>query len=525
MPSQVSHSIVRDIAACGAETLWRAGRINRAAVPGGGTQAHMSEAGLSRPGNDFALLAHAGAPPLAGPKPPVKPLSILTLLRVMKENPIATIPLAAYEQPIWESRSVLGHQFVVSDPAGVKRVLLDNVANYPKADLDAHILRTAFGDGLLTSEGEKWRAHRRIMSPAFDYRSIASYAPAVTSATEARLRAWDELGHAAVIDIAGEMVALTLEIISRTMFSADSEMLGALLDRTLRRGLDDLSFGFFDIAPIVGPILMRRKLSRIRGNFVAMDATMQQLIRGRGKSTGDAPKDLLDRLIAASDSETGVRLTNEEIRDEIIIIFLAGHETSALAATYAWYLLSQHPHAEAKLHAELDTVLGGRAPTHGDLEMLPYTRMVIEEAMRLYPPAPTLTGRKALLDDEICGRRIPKGAEVAIMPWVLHRHRTLWDEPDLFDPERFSPAKSALRPRFAYMPFGGGPRICIGAALATTEVSLLLAAMAQRYRLKLVPQQDIVLLHRVTLRPRDGIRMVLERREPAQAGMRTGSFS
>jgi len=242
-----------------------------------------------------------------------------------------------------------------------------------------------------------------------------------------------------------------------------------------------------------------------------VDAVMQKLIRGREKRA-DAPKDLLDRLIATTDSETGFRMTDEEVRDEVIIIFLAGHETSALAATYVWYLLSLHPQEEAKLHAELDAVLGGRLPTSDDLQKLTYTRMVIEEAMRLYPPAPALTGRVAREADEICGHRVGKRMEIAILPWVLHRHRTLWDDPDRFDPERFSPEKSTARPRFAYLPFGGGPRICIGAQLAMTEVMLLVATMAQRYRLTLVPGQDIVLLHRVTLRPRGGIRMQLERR-------------
>jgi cytochrome P450 len=276
--------------------------------------------------------------------------------------------------------------------------------------------------------------------------------------------------------------------------------------------LAELNFGLQHIAPLVGPILIKRKLARIRANFEALDGVMQNLIRSREKRADAALKDLLDRLIAATDGETGFRMTDKEVRDEVIIIFLAGHETSALAATYVWYLLSLHPDEETKLHAELDAVLGGRVPTYDDLEKLSYTRMVIDEAMRLYPPAPILTGRAARAADEICGRHIPKGTEIAILPWVVHRHRTLWDDPDRFDPERFSREGSANRPRFAYLPFGGGPRICIGAQLALTEVSLLVATMAQRYRLKLVPRQNIVLWHRVTLRPRGGIRVQLERR-------------
>jgi cytochrome P450 len=460
-----------------------------------------------------AAARHIARPPeLAGPKPPAKRLPFFAALRAMNDNPLATIPRVAYEELIWEAKGIFGHQLLVSDPAGIKRVLLDNVANYPKTTLEQRILSTAFGDGLLTSDGEKWRAHRRVMSPSFDHRSIASYAPVITAAAEARLQAWDAKDDNAEVDIAREMVTLTLEVISRTMFSADSDTLQSRLDDTLRNGLAELSFGFQHIAPVIGPFLMKRKLARIRANFEAVDAVMQNLIRGREKRAGAAPKDLLDRLIAATDDETGLRMSDEEVRDEVIIIFLAGHETSALAATYVWYLLSLHPEAEAKLHAELDAVLGGRVPAYDDLEKLTYTRMVIEEAMRLYPPAPGLSARVAHENDEICGRPIAKGTEIAILPWVVHRHRALWDDPDRFEPERFSRGQSVARPRFAYLPFGGGPRICIGAQLALAEVSLLVATMAQRYRLKLVPGQNIILLHRITLRPRDGIRMQLVRR-------------
>jgi cytochrome P450 len=423
-------------------------------------------------------------PKLPGPKAPVKPLSFFAALRAMKDNPLATIPVTAFEQPIWEAKGVFGKQLLVSDPAGIKRVLLDNAANYPKTALDVRILSTAFGDGLLSSEGDKWRAHRRVMSPSFDYRSIASYAPVITEAAQARLEAWDAKGENAEIDIAREMVTLTLEVISRTMFSADSDALRSRLDETIRKASAELSFGLQHIAPLIGPFLLNRKLARVRANFEA-----------------------LDRLTAATDSETGFRMTDEEVRDEVIIIFLAGHDTSALAATYVWYLLSLHPEEEAKVHAELDAALGGRAPTYSDLEQLSYTRMVIEEAMRLYPPAPILTGRAAREADRICGRPIAKGTEIVILPWVVHRHRTLWDDPDRFDPQRFSRERSTARPRFAYLPFGGGPRICIGAKLALTEVLLLVATMAQRYRLKLSMAVGI----RVNLAERKNVAQYLPR--------------
>jgi len=256
-------------------------------------------------------------------------------------------------------------------------------------------------------------------------------------------------------------------------------------------------------------------MDRIHAIFSALDASMNKLIEARAGAKGGAdgrPTDLLARLVAARDQESGAGMSTQEVRDEVVIIFFAGHETTAIAMTFVWYLLAKHPQVEARLHAELAQVLGGREPTYEDLENLPYTRQVIQEAMRLYPPAPGLTGREAAADDEVCGKRIPKGAQVLVMPWILHRHRTLWSHPDRFDPDRFSAENSAGRDRFAYMPFGGGPRICIGAALAMTEAMLMLATIAQRFRLRLVEDQDIELRARITLRARDGIKMTVEPR-------------
>ena len=444
--------------------------------------------------------------------PPEKAPSLLKQIFDPVPNQYEVIPRIAYEKPIWEWKSIFGRMFVISDPAGVKRVLLDNVANYPKTDTETKMLGATVGEGLLVSQGEKWKSHRRLMSPSFDFKSIVSYSPAMVSAAEAFADAWAVKGKDAVVDIADEMTRLTLKVISNTMFSADGEMLGELVDSSLRKMTDVIDFGVLDILPLIGPPRMKRKMDRIHANFMTMDTTIQKLIRAREKTEGQAQRDLLDRLIAARDGETGVRLSNDEVRDEVVIIFLAGHDTTSLALTYTWYLLSQHPEVEAKLHAELARVLGGRAPTYNDLETLPYTKMVIEESMRLYPPAPGISNRAVLDDDEIGGVKIPKGAQVGIMPWLLHRHRLLWDHPERFDPERFSPERSQGRHRFAYLPFGGGPRVCIGMALAMAEAQLILATIAQRYRLKLVPDQDIVLQHRITMRPRDGIQMILEPR-------------
>jgi cytochrome P450 len=453
-------------------------------------------------------------PVLAGSGPPPKrPPSLVRNFFAPPDNQFEALPRIAYEKPIWEFKSVLGRFFMISDPVGVKRVLLDNVANYPKTEMETRLLGGVLGEGLLVSQGDKWKSHRRLMAPSFDFKSLVAYAPAMVASAEGMAQEWSAKSPGAVVDIADEMTKLTLTVISRTMFSADGEALGELVDHSLRKVANNLDFNLLDMLPLIGPTRVKRKMDRIHAGFAPMDATIEKLIRARDNApAGGGPRDLLDRLIAARDAETGLGLTNREVRDEVVIIFLAGHDTTALALTYTWYLLSQHPHVEAKLHEELAAVLGGRAPVHDDLVNLPYTRMVLEESMRLYPPAPGLSNRAVLADDEVCGVKIPRGTQIGITPWLLHRHRTLWENPERFDPDRFSPERSQGRHRFAYLPFGGGPRVCIGMALAMTEAQLLLATLAQRFRPSLVPDQKIVLQHRITMRPRDGIQMVLSER-------------
>jgi len=448
---------------------------------------------------------------LAATVPPEKPLSLFELMRVSRENGVAGIPAAAYRQPIYELKHALGRMFIISDPAGVKRVLLDNVSNYPKEPMGSQIMAAAFGEGLLTSEGEKWRKHRRIMAPSFDPRSIAAYAPTMVETTTRFMKKWEDLAPNSVIDIESHMTELTLQIISRTMFSSDSNDICDLVGTTLRDGTEAMTFGLLDALPMIGRWRMSRKMEHIHSIFSALDASIFKLIEARAADQG-GPIDLLGRLVAARDLESGAGLTTEEVRDEVVIIFIAGHATTAVAMTFVWYLLSKHPWAEAKLHQELATVLGGRPPKYEDLEHLPYTRQVIQEALRLYPPAPSLETRKLVEDDVVCGHPIPKGVQVGIVPWILHRHETLWDEPNRFEPDRFSPENSAGRDRFAWLPFGGGPRICIGAALALTEASLILATIAQRFRLGYVEDQQITLKARITLRTRDGIKLTVEPR-------------
>jgi cytochrome P450 len=455
-------------------------------------------------------------PFLAGTAPPpAKAPSFFKQLRLANGNQYEMLPIAVYEQPIFQPKGLFGRMLWVNDPDGVRRVLLDNVANYPKTDMEKRFFTAMFGEGLLSSDGQTWKTHRKVMAPSFDPRSVASYAPAMAETTLAFREHWDALANNPEVDIAEEMKLLTLQIICKTMFSSDADDLIELTGKTLGFTQTALNFSILDILPIIGPRRLKAKEDAIHADFAKMDAAIYRMIAEREKNLADAPKDLLTRLIAAKDPDNGAGMNAKEVRDEVITIFMAGHETTAVTMTWVWYLLSQQPAEEARLHAELDAVLGGRTPTAEDVPNLPYTRMVLEEAMRIYPPAPGVSTRVALKDDEICGVKVRKGTQIAIAPWVLHRHRTLWDNPEVFDPERFNVQRSVGRPRFAYLPFGGGPRVCIGAVLAMTEATLILAVLAQRYQPRLKDGETVALQTRITLRPKDGMKMRLEKRAAA----------
>lgn len=447
------------------------------------------------------------APVLPAPVPRRGRIPLFEFFRTLRDSMIATYSQDAYERDIVERKIFGRSRFLVNEPAAIKHVLLDNAANYQKTEITRRLLEPGLGRGLITSEGETWRRHRRTMSPAFDHRSIVSYASIITGAAQELLADWSRLGAGASIDVATAMMEVTLNIISRTMFSSDSDHIVAIMERGAGRYQAQMRPNMMDFLGLpawLAGLGRIRVADRTLGEF---DTEIDRLIKLRSSNPDNGPKDLLARLIAARDDQTGGGMTAREVRDQVITIFMAGHETTAMAMTWTWYLLSQHATEEAKLHAELEAVLGGRVPNSEDLSKLTYTRMVIEESMRLYPPVHTIA-REALADDTLAGRHVPKGSTVLIAPWVLHRHLQLWQDPGRFDPERFSPEQSATRARFSYLPFGGGRRICIGAAFATTEATLLLATVAQRCRLRVVAEHSVEPQGLITLRPRHGMKMV-----------------
>ncbi len=455
--------------------------------------------------------AQSPAPRLAMPQVPQRPLSLLQFMRVLRDNSLATYRSEAYTTDILERRLFWKRTFFVNEPGAIRHVLLDNAANYHKTEITRRLLEPGLGRGLLTSEGETWRRHRRIMAPAFDHRSIVGYSPVMTEIAERLLAEWDALPADAEIDVAAAMMHATLHIISRTMFSSDSDEIVDIVERGVGRYQAEVRPGLADLLELPAWLSRMGSFRHPERIFTEFDRAIDRLLGSRERGRDAHPKDLLARLIAARDEETGGGMTAEEVRNQVVTIFMAGHETTALALTWTWYLLSQHPVVEGRLHAELQAALGGRAPRHEDLAKLPYARMVVEESMRLYPPAHTLS-RTAIGEDEVLGRRIPKGAQILIVPWLLHRNPRLWEGPERFDPERFAPERVASRHRFAYIPFGAGPRICIGAAFAMAEATLILATVAQRYRLRLKPGFPVEPQGLITLRPRHGMRMILERR-------------
>jgi cytochrome P450 len=436
-------------------------------------------------------------------------MPLLRFLRTLRDSSVATYGEEIFEAAVVERRVLWQRYLIVNAPRGIERVLLDNAGNYVKSRVARRLIEPGIGRGLLTSEGDAWRRQRRTMAPSFDHRSLMSYAPAMTEATAALLARWDRLPDGAPLDIAAEMMRLTLKIIARTMFSAEADDIGPIVEEAVGRYQREVRPSLVDLLnlPDWWPRPDTRRWSHIFDRF---DAVIDRLVR-RETAAGGETKDLLARLLEARDAETGRPMDPRELRDQVVTIFMAGHETTAQALTWTWYLLSQHPAEEATFHAELERVLGGRAPRFEDLARLRYTRMVLEESMRLYPPAHTMS-REALAEDEIEGHRVAKGSVVSIVPWVIHRHRLLWDRPEVFDPERFAPERAAERPRFAYIPFGGGPRICIGASFAMTEALIILAMLGQRYRLSLAPDAAVEPVGLITLRPRHGLPMRLERR-------------
>jgi cytochrome P450 len=397
--------------------------------------------------------------------------------------------------------------YMVFHPDDVKHVLQDNHQNYVKG-LIIDRTKVLIGDGLFTSEGSFWRRQRRLAQPAFHRQRSAGFATAMTDATAAMLARWDaHAGSGVPFDVAAEMNRLTLRVVGQTLFSMDLDGAAADVGRALQVALAYVDRRALLVAPspLIVPTPQNLRFRRARR---VLDRVVYDIIETRRRD-GSQTSDLLSMLLQARDEETGEGMSDRQLRDEVMTFLLAGHETTAAALAWTWYLLARHPAVEARLRAEVDTVVGDRTPTVEDLPALSYTRMVVEETMRLYPPVWGI-GRQTIGEDTLGGYRVPAKVVVSISPYVTHRHPACWDDPERFDPERFTPERAAGRSRFAYLPFSGGPRLCIGSEFALMEAQLVIAMVVQRYRLALVPGRVVEPEVRLTLRPRGGLPATLE---------------
>ena len=395
--------------------------------------------------------------------------------------------------------------YLLSHPDFIKDVLVTNHMKFHKSRA-LERSKIVLGEGLLTSEGETHLRERRIIQPVFHHRRIKAYADVMTDFASRIGENWE---NGDVVDIHREMMRLTLAIVARTLFGAEIRSGADDIGKSLTTLVNQFPRMLFPLSEYLDKIPLP-STRRFFNALETLDNTVYQLIDLRRKSRvhGD---DLLSMLLSAQDEEGGDGLTDLQVRDEVMTLFLAGQESTANSLVWAWYLISQHPHVEEKLHDELDSVLGQRLPEVDDLKKLVFTRMVFSESLRLYPPAWTVV-RRAIEDYQVDGYVVPSGADIYMSQYVVHHDPRFFPDPFTFDPERWNHDQASSLPQFAYFPFGGGPRLCIGESFAWMEGIMLIAAIASKWKMHLVPGQNIVPKPLITIRPKSGMKMIMEKR-------------
>ena len=450
---------------------------------------------------------------VTGPAPaarqlPGPPLSATPkLLRLLVADRLGMLNLAAARYGD-AARLRVGPKtlYVLNEPSLIKHVLVDNAAKYRKG-IGLAQARRALGDGLLTSDGERWAAQRKVMQPAFQAKRIAEQADLVAAeAADWVERLSAQAGHG-VVDVTAEMTKLTLGVLGRTLLDADlhgyagiGHSFEAVQDQAM---FEMVSLG---LVPLWLPLPKQLRFRRAQRRLAEVVDTLIEQRSQRGEPDGD---DALSRLLAASRNETG-EVRRQRGREELTTLLLAGHETTASTLGWAFHLLDEHPQVARRLREEAVAVLGNRRPEYDDLSRLTYTTMVLEEVMRLYPPVWILP-RAAQVDDEIDGHRIPAGSDVIVSPYLMHRHPRYWLDPERFVPERFDRTRAAERPRYSYLPFGAGPRVCIGSSLAMMEAAFVLSTVVRRLELRKLPGRPVVAEPMLSLRIRGGLPMTVHR--------------
>jgi len=444
-------------------------------------------------------------------------------IRLARRNVLGLFEDHCFEDDLIQVRVLRRNMFICNSPETVEYLLSSHNDSFErKSPQMRHALEPLIGDGLFISEGETWRRRRRVVAPIVHASRVPQFAPImIETACEARDR-WNKIGAGGEIDALSEMAQLTAEIICRTIFGRN---LGRAHARQVVEGFSEYQrrIDQIDLLSLLDlpEWLPRWRSPGLRRAVKRIHAVIDAVVASHRDREDTNSTSVIGRLLDARDEETGEPLDPAAIRNEAIVIFMAGHETTANSLAWCWYLLSQTPEVEKRFHAELDEVLRGRTPDLNDVPRLLYTRAIFEEAIRLYPPVPILA-REALKDEIIAERAVPKRALVAVVPWLLHRHRKLWEKPDHFIPERFLPGGKRPESKFAYVPFSIGPRICPGLAFGMREAILCLAVLGQRFQLRLAPGHTVNPICRLTLRPGQALPMVLEprmtiRREPRAA--------
>ena len=446
------------------------------------------------------------------PLRPLHDLSPLSLIRRARKNLLSIWPARAFELQFFGSRVLTQHVFIANSPDTVQAVFVDRAENFQsKSPQQRHALEPLLGDGLFISDGATWRERRRAVAPVTHISRLSSLVPVMTEAAAACRAAWNEWPSGTPIDALSEMAHLTAEIICRTIFGSH---LGADSARTITREFTayQAAIGQMDLVSLLGlpDILPRFQGARVRRSAARIQAVLDGLIGDILSGYSEGEPSLIRSMAETVSPTTGQPMSRGAFRNEAAVLFMAGHETTAQALAWPWFLLSQAPWAEAAVQAEADA-LGGRPATFEDLPRLRYTRAVIEETLRLYPPVP-LQARQAAAADRIRNRPIPAKSLVILVPWLLHRHQHLWERPDSFEPERWLPGGSGAPSRYAYVPFSLGPRVCTGAAFGLTEAVICLATLAASFRLRLAPGAVVEPVCRLTLRPGESLPMILEHR-------------
>jgi len=444
-----------------------------------------------------------------GVVPPDQPLPYFHALWKLLDNPIEAWPRAVYEEPYYLRGGERQVFLYAADPAMLKDILLDKAEAFPKDWMFDRVTKPALGEGLLTAQGEHWRWQRRAAAPGFRPDNVAAMTPVMVQAAEAALERWRDRGEGARLDIATEMTGITFQVILDTMLSGGE---GIDVPAAAAKITDYLeTLGKINVPDLLQWPTWTRVAMAPRGYraMVWLKAMVDRMVARRREEAQRG--DLVDLLMQAQDPETGRRVDDVLLRDNLLTFIGAGHETTALALTWSLYLLGSDPETTARVRAEIAQVAGDASITHAHVERLVFTRQVVQEAMRLYPSLPMMT-RMAGEDVEAGGVALKKGTFVFIPIYAIHRHRRLWRDPDVFDPDRFSAEQSAGRHRFAYLPFGGGPRVCIGQTFALIEAVAILATLVRGVTLEPDPGHRIRPMMRVSMRPQGGMPMTLRLR-------------